>query len=53
MPRSACRLPLVCAEAVGNFNQRATEIRIDYVQHSACAFLSWRRLAHSRGLAAA
>lgn len=43
MPRAPFRLPLVCPEAIGQFNQRATEIRIDYVQHAVCAFLAWRQ----------
>jgi hypothetical protein len=53
LPRAAGRFPLVCRAAAGRFNDRATEIRIDYVQHAVSAFLAWRRLGLSASRSAA
>jgi hypothetical protein len=41
--RSPLRLPVGGDESARKFNQAASEIRIDYVQHAASAFLTWYR----------
>jgi len=42
MPRATARIPADHPEA-DSFNRRATEVRIDYVQHALSAFLQYRR----------
>jgi len=41
MPRAICRLPENHPRYSRAFNRRATEIRIDYVQHAVCAMLDF------------
>jgi hypothetical protein len=42
--RAPIRLPEDGTEAIRAFNRSATEIRVDYVQHAASAFLAWRQI---------
>ncbi|MHC4107842.1 MAG: hypothetical protein ACYSTY_07145 [Planctomycetota bacterium] len=43
VPRAAMRFPPGDARSGGNVNERATEVRIDYVQHALCAFIEASR----------
>lgn len=43
-PRAVRRLPLGHPRNVGAFNRRATEVRIDYVQHALCAMIQYRHV---------
>ncbi len=42
VPRAICRLAEDDPRNVRSFNDRATEIRIDYVQHAVCAMMQYR-----------
>lgn len=44
MVRAIGRYPVVDSHATAHFNERAYEVRIDYVQHAVSAFLQYRRL---------
>ena len=44
IPRAIARLPEGDPSWSQNFNLRATEIRIDYVQHALSAFMGYRRV---------
>lgn len=44
MPRAVRPLPREHPRYSPSFNRRATELRIDYVQHALCAMLTYNRL---------
>ena len=44
MPRAIRRLPFAQRGAVEQFNERATEIRIDYVQHAMSAMIQYLKM---------
>ena len=43
-PRAMARLPVGDPRHTRSFNRRATEVRIDYVQHALCAMIQYVRL---------
>ena len=44
MPRAICRLPVYHPDYSDSFNRRATEVRIDYVQHAMSAMIAFDQL---------
>jgi hypothetical protein len=48
MPRAHGRLPWLHPDNRGTFNERATEIRIDYVQHAMCAMMQFERMGSGK-----
>ena len=44
IPRAIDAVPITHPAARGNFNDRVTEVRIDYVQHALSAILAFERL---------
>ena len=49
IPRGVHRLPQDHPRFTNSFNQRVTEVRIDYVQHTLSAMIQYQRLYKSGG----